>query len=152
MRGLEVYLNEVKLCTAGIGPGGALNATLDIVAEDTGYDMTFRVGGLENDEFVIWSDRELRVGDEINIRVVETESVDRPKRRTSECRPVRARANVAPVSKSTSMPNFAESTMSDKQAKDIYAYIRTFRSTAPELKGIPTLNAIIEAASKPVEK
>jgi mono/diheme cytochrome c family protein len=65
---------------------------------------------------------------------------------------LRARANVAPIPKSTSMPNFAESTMSDKQAKDIYAYIRTFKSTAPELKDIPTLNAIIEAASKPVEK
>src|SRR5437016_5602140 len=39
---------------------------------------------------------------------------------------LRARANVAPENKSTSMPNFAESTLSDKQAKDIYAYIRTF--------------------------
>ena len=40
---------------------------------------------------------------------------------------LRARANVAPIPKSTSMPNFAESTMSDKQAKDIYSYIRTFK-------------------------
>jgi hypothetical protein len=81
MRGLEVYLNEVKLCTAGVGYGAALNATVDVVSQDTGYDMTFRVGGLENDEFVIWSDRALRVGDQINIRVVETQSVDPPERR-----------------------------------------------------------------------
>src|SRR6266850_2270553 len=52
---------------------------------------------------------------------------------------LRARANVAPENKSTAMPNFAESTMSDKQAKDIYAYIRTFKSNAPELKDIPAL-------------
>jgi mono/diheme cytochrome c family protein len=65
---------------------------------------------------------------------------------------LRARANIAPEPKSTSMPNFAESTLSDKQAKDIYAYIRTFKSTAPDLKDIPTLNAIIEAASKPAKK
>jgi mono/diheme cytochrome c family protein len=65
---------------------------------------------------------------------------------------LRARANVAPENKSTSMPNFAENTMSDKQAKDIYAHIRTFKSTAPELKDIPTLNAIIDAASKPAKK
>ena len=64
---------------------------------------------------------------------------------------LRARANIAPEPKSTSMPNFAESTLSDKQAKDIYAYIRTFKSTAPDLKDIPTLNAIIEAASKPAK-
>src|ERR1700686_904699 len=44
---------------------------------------------------------------------------------------LRARANVAPATPSTSMPNFAENTMSDRQAKDIYAYIRTFKSNAP---------------------
>ena len=43
------------------------------------------------------------------------------------------------------MPSFGESALSDKQAKDIYAYIRTFKSSAPELKDIPTLNAIVDA-------
>ena len=62
---------------------------------------------------------------------------------------LRARANVAPATPSTSMPNFAENTLSDKQAKDIYAYIRTFKSNAPDLKDIPTLNAIVKAASRP---
>ena len=65
---------------------------------------------------------------------------------------LRGRANVAPEGKSTNMPNFAEGTLPDKQAKDIYAYIRTFKSNAPPLKDIPTLNAIIEAAKKPPEK
>jgi mono/diheme cytochrome c family protein len=59
---------------------------------------------------------------------------------------LRGRVNVAPVTPATSMPNFAASTLSDKQAKDIYAYIRTFKSTAPPLKDIPTLNAIVDAA------
>ena len=62
---------------------------------------------------------------------------------------LRGRANVAPLTPSTSMPNFAENTLSDKQAKDIYAYIRTFKSNAPELKDIPTLNQIVKAASRP---
>jgi len=61
---------------------------------------------------------------------------------------LRGRANVAPLAPSTSMPSFAESAMSDKQAKDIYAYIRTFKSSAPELKDIPTLNAIVDAAKQ----
>ena len=65
---------------------------------------------------------------------------------------LRARANVAPVNKATLMPNFAENTLSDAQAKDIYAYIRSFKSNTPELKDIPTLNAIIDAASKPLKK
>lgn len=65
---------------------------------------------------------------------------------------LRARADLAPENKSTYMPNFAESTLPDKQAKDIYAYIRSFKSTAPELKDIPTLKAIVEEASKPPSK
>ena len=65
---------------------------------------------------------------------------------------LRDRANVAPENKSSSMPNFADGTMSDKQAKDIYSHIRNFKSTAPELKDIPTLKAIVEAASKPPKK
>ena len=59
---------------------------------------------------------------------------------------LRGRANVAPVTPITSMPNFAEGSLSDKQAKDIYAYIRTFKSNAPPLKDIPALNAIVESA------
>lgn len=62
---------------------------------------------------------------------------------------LRARANVAPATPSTSMPNFAENTMSDRQAKDIYAYIRTFKSNAPPLENIPTLNEIVKSASRP---
>ncbi len=61
---------------------------------------------------------------------------------------LRGRANVAPIVPITSMPNFAEKSLSDKQAKDIYAYIRTFKSTAPPLKDIPTLEAIVAAAKQ----
>jgi|GEM_PF-504665 len=62
---------------------------------------------------------------------------------------LRARADQAPGRPSTSMPHYPASSLSDQQAKDIYAYIRTFKSNAPELKDIPTLNAILAAASKP---
>jgi mono/diheme cytochrome c family protein len=61
---------------------------------------------------------------------------------------LRGRANVAPVVPSGGMPNFSASSLPDKQAQDIYAYIRTFKSTAPDLKNIPTLNAIVEAAKQ----
>jgi mono/diheme cytochrome c family protein len=61
---------------------------------------------------------------------------------------LRGRANVAPVVPSTSMPNFSADSLPDRRAKDIYAYIRTFKSSAPELKDIPTLNAIVDAAKQ----
>jgi mono/diheme cytochrome c family protein len=61
---------------------------------------------------------------------------------------LRGRVNVAPLVPSTSMPNFSEASLPDQKAKDIYAYIRTFKSSAPELKDIPTLNAIVDAAKR----
>ncbi len=60
---------------------------------------------------------------------------------------LRGRANVAPLTPATNMPNFSTNSMSDKQAKDIYAYIRTFHSTAPpDVKDAPALNEIVQAA------
>jgi mono/diheme cytochrome c family protein len=65
---------------------------------------------------------------------------------------LRLRADQNPRSPSTSMPNFPVNTLSDAQAKDIYAYIRTFKSNAPELKDIPTLNTIVASANRPYKK
>jgi mono/diheme cytochrome c family protein len=62
---------------------------------------------------------------------------------------LRARANVAPVQPSTSMPNYSADTLSDAQAKDIYAYIRTFKSNAPPVDQIPLLKQILTDAQKP---
>jgi len=62
---------------------------------------------------------------------------------------LRGRANQAPVQPSTAMPNYARETLSDAQARDIYAYVRTFKSNAPPADKIPTMNAILSAAEKP---
>jgi mono/diheme cytochrome c family protein len=58
---------------------------------------------------------------------------------------LRGRVNVAPVVPSGNMPNFSADSLPEKQAQDIYAYIRTFKSTAPTAKD-PTLSAIVDAA------
>lgn len=60
---------------------------------------------------------------------------------------LRERAGIAPVTPSGSMPNFSADVLPDKKAKDIYAYIRTFKSSAPDGKDA-TLNAIVEAAKQ----
>ena len=61
---------------------------------------------------------------------------------------LRGRANMAPIIPSTSMPNFGEGSLSDTQAKDIYAYIRSFKSSAGQLKDATALNAILETAKQ----
>jgi len=60
---------------------------------------------------------------------------------------LRGRANIAPVTPSGSMPNFSAEVVPDPKAKDLYAYIRTFKSTAPTAKD-PTLTAILDAAKQ----
>ncbi len=53
MRGMEVHLNGNKLCTAGIGIDGVLNTTVNVLSRKGEYHMEMRVGGLENNEFLI---------------------------------------------------------------------------------------------------
>ena len=62
---------------------------------------------------------------------------------------LRARANLAPTQPSTRMPNYSAATLPDAQAKDIYAYIRTFKSHAPPVDQIPVFNQILTEAQKP---
>jgi mono/diheme cytochrome c family protein len=62
---------------------------------------------------------------------------------------LRGRANFAPMTPSTAMPTFPKSAISDAQAADIYAYIRTFKLDAPEVKDIPAYAAIQASASAP---
>ena len=62
---------------------------------------------------------------------------------------LRLRAEQNPILPSETMPNYPENSLSDEAAKDLYAYIRTFKDNAPPLEDIPTLNAIIESSSRP---
>jgi mono/diheme cytochrome c family protein len=62
---------------------------------------------------------------------------------------LRGRADQAPNEPSTRMPNYAATTLSDAQARDIYAYIRSFKSNVPAADKIPAMNAILSSATKP---
>lgn len=62
---------------------------------------------------------------------------------------LRLRAEQNPILPSETMPNYPENALSDDEARDLYAYIRTFADNAPPLEEIPTLNAIIESAAEP---
>jgi mono/diheme cytochrome c family protein len=64
---------------------------------------------------------------------------------------LRGRANVAPLQPSTSMPNYPVESLSDAQARDIYAHIRSFKSTPPPVEKIGTMQQILEAAKKPYQ-
>lgn len=62
---------------------------------------------------------------------------------------LRLRADEAPLFPSTRMPNYPEGTISDSDARDLYAYIRTFELNAPEMEDVPVLRQILESAERP---
>jgi len=62
---------------------------------------------------------------------------------------LRGRANFAPMIPSTAMPTFPASAIGDAQARDIYAYIKTFKLDSPDVKDIPAYAAIQASAAKP---
>jgi mono/diheme cytochrome c family protein len=61
---------------------------------------------------------------------------------------LRLRGDQAPLLPSSRMPNYPASALSDAQARDIYAYVRTFKPDAPAVKDVPTLKAILDSASR----
>jgi len=65
---------------------------------------------------------------------------------------LRGRANLSPVQPSTAMPNYPVQSVSDAQARDIYAYIRSFKSAQPTVDKIPVMNQILAAAKKPYKQ
>ncbi len=59
---------------------------------------------------------------------------------------LRLRADQNPVNPKNAMPNYAASTLSDEQALDIYAYIKSLKDESPEVEGNPVMQEILEAA------
>jgi len=88
MRAFDVYLNRGKLCRAGIGNDGVVSTIVNWVTHKGSGDLFLEVGGLisPRKEFVNWvHQKPLRVGDRVQVRILETESVDKPtKRRSSD--------------------------------------------------------------------
>jgi mono/diheme cytochrome c family protein len=62
---------------------------------------------------------------------------------------LRLRADVAPLLPSTRMPNYPESTLSDADLRDIFAFVSSLQLNAPAIEDIPTLQAILDSADRP---
>jgi hypothetical protein len=94
MRALEIHVNGKKLCTAGIGDDGVLTAIVRSVPRPiqatsqkrtsrAGEDLGLDVGGLTPStlEYVRWKSPKLRSGDEVLIKIIETDRPDKPSSR-----------------------------------------------------------------------
>lgn len=61
---------------------------------------------------------------------------------------LRLRADQNPVNPKNSMPNYDVNVLSDEQALDIFAYIKSLKDDSPELEDIPVFVEILESAKR----
>lgn len=59
---------------------------------------------------------------------------------------LRQRADLNPTTATNSMPNYDAATLSDEQAKHLYAYIKTLKDDPPAVAEDPLMQQILEAA------
>ena len=61
---------------------------------------------------------------------------------------LRLRADLNPVSPSNSMPNYSKNMIDDSEAKQIYAYIKTFKDSPPQLEEIPIFKEMLDNSNR----
>ena len=83
MVAFQVYVNTVKVCTAGIGELDAIISSLVTRIDQDGPPgppkTNFHVSGVSEKKPFHWVYYDLQVGDRVEIRVVETDKIDPPK-------------------------------------------------------------------------
>src|SRR5260370_36344 len=81
MNAFEVFLNGERLCLAGIDGNCVLSTVIDHVNKAEARDeLDLYVGGLVSDtgEHVNWGRTQLNTGDEVRVRIIESDSADEP--------------------------------------------------------------------------
>ena len=84
MKAFKTELNGKRICVAGVGTNGVLSTMADYVGNAAqGSTISLSVSGLftETDEHAIWNRVDLKVGDKVVLKVIETDAVDQPKER-----------------------------------------------------------------------
>tara|TARA_B100000900_G_C20427165_1_gene653430 strand:- start:317 stop:727 length:411 start_codon:yes stop_codon:yes gene_type:complete len=61
---------------------------------------------------------------------------------------LRLRADLNPVSPSNSMPNYSKNVIDDSEAKQIYAYIKTFKDSPPQLEEITIFKEMLDNSNR----
>src|SRR5213595_2990937 len=81
----DVRLNGERVALAGVGEG-VLSAILTFVSTPLldAPELTFEIGGLVEDAHLQWAKPSVKIGDVIEIRIVEADSSDQASRKPRE--------------------------------------------------------------------
>ena len=79
MRAFEIYINGERLCLAGVSNAGIFTTIMEYQGGAEEH-LQLDVGGLliPEQEYVTWQNRSLSVGDDVRIRILESDKVDAP--------------------------------------------------------------------------
>jgi hypothetical protein len=97
MKAFLVRLNGKRVCKAGIGPHGVLNAIVNWVGGGSPHtlkgELFLHVGGLDSrtDEHLRYAVPKLKVGDTVTVKIIEADRVDPEARRFKSERPKKSR-------------------------------------------------------------
>jgi hypothetical protein len=88
MIAIELYVNDKKVATAGVA-GGVMSAIVNLVGvlkdphESDEWHSSISLAGLnsQTSEHLRWFSRDLSIGDEVRIRIIESDVVDTPTER-----------------------------------------------------------------------
>ena len=79
MLAFQILVNGNVVCTAGAGPNDRVLGTALSWTHRDPDRLSFSVGGIpESDQHVDWNVPDVAIGDEITIRIIDTENVDPP--------------------------------------------------------------------------
>ena len=83
MIAFRVDVNGKQVCVAGVGQHGTLTTFVNYVSQDRRTMLDLAVSGLytATEEHAIWKKVDLKVGDKVQVTIIETNSVDKPKKR-----------------------------------------------------------------------
>ena len=78
----EVLINGVVVSTAGVDSDGVMSAIVNWVTPNPrmqrSQELIVNLGGISGGNYTTWLNRDLRVGDEVTVRIVERETADEP--------------------------------------------------------------------------
>jgi hypothetical protein len=81
MNAIEVSVNGERHCTAGVEGVRLVNCMAGYFCNKNGSGWGLRVGGMDETEHLNWPVPNIKVGDEITIRIVDAPEVDQPERK-----------------------------------------------------------------------
>jgi hypothetical protein len=83
MRAFEISINGERLCLAGASNASVFTAIIEYLGRDEEH-LHLHVGGLliPEQEHITWQDSSLSVGDDVRIRILESDKIDAPTERS----------------------------------------------------------------------